>query len=245
MRNFCKPKMLLPSRNVRRAWFALLLGVALAGCGGGGGDSPTSAPAAVDPPAPPAPPPPPPPPPPAPAPTLPPLAAAIDLNDNHAVGADHWSDRDTSDGGQGQAVGGLECMASMDETYHVHTHLSIFLNGEALAIPAELGIVPQTPTTECFYSLHTHDKSGKIHVEAAAPAVFTLGQLFAIWGQPLETTNIAGLTGMPVVVYVTDDGVVTEASGDWHTIELKSHREITIQVGTPITEIPNFTWSAH
>jgi len=26
---------------------------------------------------------------------------------------------------------------------------------------------------------------------------------------------------------------------------LLSHREITIQVGTPIDQIPNYTWSAH
>jgi len=129
----------------------------------------------------------------------------------------------------------------MPETYHVHTHVSIFLNGEALAVPAEVGIV-RPATGDCFYSIHTHDKSGKIHVEAAAPGIFTLGQLFAIWGQPLEASNIAGLTGMPVALYVTDNGVVTEAVDNWQSIELTSHREITIAVGTPITEIPNITW---
>jgi hypothetical protein len=48
------------------------------------------------------------------------------------------------------------------------------------------------------------------------------------------------------VVYVTDNnGVVTLAAGDWKEIELLSHREITIQVGTPIDQIPNYTWSSH
>jgi hypothetical protein len=76
--------------------------------------------------------------------------------------------------------------------------------------------------------------------------MFTLGQLFMIWGQPLGPDNVAGLIGKPIVVYVTDNnGVVTEATGDWNDIELLSHREITIQVGTPITEVPNFTWTAH
>jgi hypothetical protein len=57
---------------------------------------------------------------------------------------------------------------------------------------------------------------------------------------------VAGLTGKPIVVYVTDqNGVVTMASGDWGDIELLSHREITIQVGTPIAEIPNYTWTGH
>src|SRR3982750_2970512 len=70
-------------------------------------------------------PPPPPPPTPPPADPLPPLAAtAIDINDNHAVGADHWPSGATSDGAQGQPVNGIECLANMPEDYHVHTHLS-------------------------------------------------------------------------------------------------------------------------
>ncbi len=217
----------------------ILMGVLLAGCGGGdsSSDPPPAAPAPPDPvPAPP---------PPSPISTLPPLGAAVSLSDNHAVGTAHWSDGDSGDGAQGQPVGSLECLTSMPETYHVHTHVSIFLNGEALAIPREIGIVQTGANAQCFYSIHTHDLSGKIHIEGAAAGTFTLGQLFSIWGQPLETTNIAGLVGMPVKVYVTDDGTVTEATGDWHTIELASHREITIQVGTAITAIPNYTWSGN
>ncbi|HEV7607891.1 MAG TPA: hypothetical protein VGO61_11170 [Steroidobacteraceae bacterium] len=173
-------------------------------------------------------------------------STVVDLNDNHTVGVAHWPDGNTATGATGQPVGPLECLANMPETYHVHSHLSIFLNGQALAVPGEIGIVDTSPTTHCFYSLHTHDKSGKLHVEAAAPATFTLGQVFTIWGQPLDSTNVAGLTGMPIVIYVTDhNGVVTEATGNWGDIELLSHREITIQVGTPVAEIPNFTWSAN
>lgn len=225
------------SQSARRLgpWLAMLLGTGLAGCGGGG-DSSDPPQQSQDPPTNPTPP----------AETLPPLSATVvDLNDNHAVGADHWPEGATSDGAQGQTVGGLDCLANMPETYHVHTHLSIFLNGEALAVPGHVGIVQQSGGTECFYSVHTHDKSGKLHVEAAAAGMFTLGQFFAEWGETLDSANIAGLTGMPVVVYVTDDGKVTKATGDWHDIELKSHREITIQVGTAITEIPNFTWAAN
>jgi len=167
----------------------------------------------------------------------------VSISDNHQIGVNHWNNGDTQTGGQGATMAGLDCLPSAPEDYHVHSHLSIFLNGEALSVPGDVGIVPAAPQGRCFYTIHTHDKSGKIHVEAAASGTFTLGQLFAIWGQPLTNTNIAGLTGMPVKVYVTDDGVVTEAADSWDSIELKSHREITIAVGTPITEIPNITWS--
>jgi len=170
---------------------------------------------------------------------------AIDLDDNHDVGTVHWADGDTATGAQGDPMANETCIINIPQTFHIHTHLSIFLNGEALAIPERIGIVKTTPTVNCFYTTHTHDHSGKLHVEGATEGTYTLGQVFQIWGEPLTDTNVAGLTGMPIVVYVTDDGVTTQVDTDWQTIELKSHREITIQVGTPITEIPNFTWSAH
>jgi hypothetical protein len=116
----------------------------------------------------------------------------------------------------------------------------------ALSIPEDIGIVTLTPTTKCVYSLHTHNHSGKLHIEGPSPAQFTLGDFFTIWGRPLGPDNVADLTGKPIVVYITDNnGVVTAATGDWNDIELLSHREITIQVGTPVTEIPNYTWTAH
>jgi aspartate 1-decarboxylase len=179
---------------------------------------------------------------------LPPLAPVpVNLDDNHPVGTPYWPDGDTAAGAHGETVGQYECFPNdPPETYHVHSHLSIFLDGAGLAVPKNIGIVKLNSTTTCYYTLHTHDRSGKLHIEAAAPALFTLGDLFRIWGEPLEPDNVAGLTGKPIVIYITDqNGVVTLATGDWHEIELLSHREITIQVGTPVAEIPNFTWTAH
>lgn len=65
-------------------------------------------------------------------------------------------------------------------------------------------------------------------------------------GQPFGIDNVAGLTGKPIVIGVTgQNGVVTQTADNWGDIDLLSHREITIQVGTPIEEVPNFTWRAH
>ncbi|MGC3979733.1 MAG: hypothetical protein QM808_00555 [Steroidobacteraceae bacterium] len=123
----------------------------------------------------------------------------------------------------------------------MHSHLSIYLNGEALAVPASIGIVQ--PPTNCTYPLHTHNATGIIHVEAPAAALFTLGQLFAIWGQPLSPTDVGGNPGLPVVIYLTNNNVVSQYTGNFADIELTSHREITIQIGTTITEIPRYTWT--
>ena len=177
---------------------------------------------------------------------LPPLSPIVrTLDENQRVGVAYWPAGATAEGGQGQMVGSYECFSrEPPDTYHVHTHLSIFLDGVMLSVPGQIGIVKQSPTSSCFYTLHTHDSSGKIHIRAATTAVFTLGDFFDIWGMPLGPDNVAGFTDKPIVVYVTDqNGVVTEATGDWNDLELLSHREITIQVGSEIPEIPNFTWT--
>jgi hypothetical protein len=80
----------------------------------------------------------------------------------------------------------------------------------------------------------------------------TLGQYFDIWGQPLTVTNVAGqpstitnvggFTGMPVVVYINDNGDLRQYRGDPRNIELRSHRAITIQIGTPLQQIQTYTW---
>jgi hypothetical protein len=171
----------------------------------------------------------------------PPASTAIDISGNQQIGTVYWPDGDTSSGGAGQEVQGLRC-GDLSSANHIHAHLSIFLNGSQLALPRDVGRAQLSPTDSCLYALHTHDLSGKLHIEPVAPVILTLGQFFAIWGQPLEPSNIAGHTGMPVVIYLTDDGVASRYEGDFAAIELLSHREITIQIGTLIAEIPRYTW---
>jgi len=184
------------------------------------------------------------PPPPSPSTSVPPLSpTVVSLDDHHTVGTVHWSNGSTPDGGQGMPVDGLACVYPSPVDYHVHAHLSILLNGEALAVPFEVGIVEQSPTTECHYPLHTHDATGLLHEHATTQTFFTLGQFFRVWGQPLQRDNIAGLVGLPVVVYATDNGVVREYTGDLAALQLLSHREITIQLGTPLASIPQFSWT--
>lgn len=125
----------------------------------------------------------------------------------------------------------------------MHTHLSIFLNGQQLRIPAEIGIGgPQAPVPGCLHSVHTHDSIGIIHVENPTPGHFTLGQFFALWGQALATDNVAGITGLPIVMWLDDGTTLTQYSGNFGDIELLPGRGITIQIGSPLTEIPTYTY---
>jgi hypothetical protein len=121
--------------------------------------------------------------------------------------------------------------------------LSIFLNGQQLRVPSGIGIGGSgAPAPGCLYAVHTHDAIGILHVENPTPARFTLGQFFALWGQPLSSTNVAGITGLPVVIWLDDGRTVTQYTGDPREIELAGGRGITVQIGTPLSALPTYTY---
>ncbi len=70
----------------------------------------------------------------------------------------------------------LSCTTDMATQFHIHPHLDIFINGQKSIILADIGIV-----SDCMHPLHTHDATGKIHVESPEKRDFTLGDFFAVW----------------------------------------------------------------
>ncbi len=129
----------------------------------------------------------------------------------------------------GAPISGIECWASEQVAYHVHTKLEIYVRGEKRTVPANVGIIPN----RCMYWLHTHDSTGWIHVEAPREIRATLGQFFDVWGQPLSRERVLDVdlrsSGLEMQVYV--DGKPYE--GDPREIELVDMREIVIDVGPP------------
>ena len=126
----------------------------------------------------------------------------------HVVGTQFFPSGNTASGGTGQMVDGFSC-GVMVQTFHIHAHITIYHNGTQIALPVGMGIVnpvlvnngTYTNAGTCFYNLHMHDMSGIIHMEAPAQTAFTLGEVFDIWGQPLNVNNVAGFTG-PTLFYV-------------------------------------------
>lgn len=78
------------------------------------------------------------------------------------------------------------------EKFHIHALLHLYVNGVLKPVPAEIGIDPKTGIET---SLHTHDDTGIIHMEAAHPFKFTLGDFFEVWGVKLGPAQVGGLTG--------------------------------------------------
>lgn len=79
-----------------------------------------------------------------------------------------------------------------DEKFHIHAMLHIYVEGLLVPLPANIGLDPARHTES---SLHTHDRTGIIHMEAAHAYNFTLGDFFAVWGVRLGPAQLGGLTG--------------------------------------------------
>ncbi|HET7526693.1 MAG TPA: hypothetical protein VFK10_12185, partial [Burkholderiaceae bacterium] len=153
----------------------------------------------------------------------------------------------TATGGTGSPVGGMNCGPAV-QTVAYFTQLSIWRNGTQIQIPDRAGIVRDASNNlVCVYPVHTHtsDFSGRIHKEGPDNTTYTLGNFFQVWGMPLQAGNVANMTDTPMNVYVIDNGVISQFTGDPATIQLQSHRHIAIVLGTPVTQLPFYTWTGN
>ncbi len=125
---------------------------------------------------------------------------------------------------------GLPALTAEGRVVHIHQHLDIFVNGEPVEIPGDIGIGPGG----AFLSdLHTHASypPGIIHVEASTPSSFSLGQFFAVWGVPLDAKCIGSLCekgSKRLRMWVNG----TELKADPTRLVLAAHQEIVIAYGT-------------
>jgi hypothetical protein len=137
------------------------------------------------------------------------------------------------------ALDNIDCNSTEQLTYHVHAHLSLYINGRPVTVPAYIGI---DNNNQCFYWLHTHDGSGVIHIEAPQQGNYTLGTFFHLWdqrfsqlGYPQQLNQTAGWK-----VYVNGQPY----NGDFHNIALSTHMLITMAYNTPNAQPDTvFNWN--
>ncbi|HEY4217940.1 MAG TPA: hypothetical protein VGM67_12435 [Gemmatimonadaceae bacterium] len=138
---------------------------------------------------------------------------------------------------KGQVVNGIPCDAQEGQRVHIHQHVVIFDHGKQVPIPENVG---QVPLARCLYWIHTHTPDGIIHIEAPQNRSFTLGDFFAVWGQPLSRTQAATAhaeKGQALHVWVNGKPYV----GDPSKIALVPHADIVIESGPPFPKPPVFT----
>jgi hypothetical protein len=131
---------------------------------------------------------------------------------------------------RGKPIGGLRCRRAGVARYGAH--LELFAARRVVLIPPGIGIAPPRRRTgayvrggRCSYALRTREPTGLIEVQRGPPAK-TLGQLFAVWGQPLTRNAMAGFRGR-VHAYV-DGGAWPRDPG---AIPLRRHAQIVLEVG--------------
>ena len=140
----------------------------------------------------------------------------------------------------GTAVDGIHCNAGEKLVYHVHTHLTVFVNGSPRQIPYGIGIVPPRQVDQtaqgpfvvsgtCFYWLHTHAADGIIHIESPSVRTYTLGDFFDVWRETLSRNQVGPAKGKVTAFF---NGQVY--TGDPRDIPLGSHFQIQLDVGTPL-----------
>ena len=68
---------------------------------------------------------------------------------------------------------------------HFHATLSIVIRGESQVIPADSGVIPG-----CMRGIHTHDDTGKLHIETPEAMEARLEHFFQIWEQSFTSTQL-------------------------------------------------------
>lgn len=129
---------------------------------------------------------------------------------------------------------GLPALSQEGTVLHTHQHIDIFINGQQITLPANIGI----DDAKGFISpIHTHDGTGIIHVESPVSEKFYLGQFFDIWGVRLSSDCIGGYCNnkdQTLKIFVNGD-LFNENP---RLIELRAHQEIVITYGT-ISQLPS------
>ncbi len=139
-------------------------------------------------------------------------------------------------GGAKAVVAGVECERGERLNYHVHSHLDIFIEGQATEVPTNIGI-----RSDCLFWLHTHAPNGLLHVEAPEKRDFTLGQFFAVWGQPLSSTKLMDRAADAThQVQATVNGETW--AGNPADIPLADKTTIVLEYGPPFLPPPPFDW---
>jgi hypothetical protein len=145
-------------------------------------------------------------------------------------------------------VDGIRCGATEQLAYHIHAHLAVFDGGVIRALPAGIGIpgsttqqTSQGPVAaggQCIYWLHTHTADGIIHVESPTQRIYTLGNFFDEWHQPLSADQVGTVRGRITAYY---------NHALWHKrlrdIPLTPHALIQLDIGAPAPPLGSVTWS--
>jgi hypothetical protein len=148
----------------------------------------------------------------------------------------------------GTRVDGIACAPIEQLVYHIHSHLQVYVDGQPRRLPAAIGLIgpvvqqtsfgPFYGARRCYYWLHTHATDGVIHVESPSVRIYTLGNFFDEWRQPLSRTQVADAKGT-VTAFLNGKPWIK----DPRAIPLLPHSSIDLDVGAPVVHPTVVSWA--
>jgi hypothetical protein len=134
---------------------------------------------------------------------------------------------------KGKPIGELRCTRRVRMRFGVH--LEIFASRLDLVVPAGIGVAPPrvrdgayVKNGRCWYPVRTLEPTGLIERDEGTRV--TLGEFFAVWGQPLSTSRVVGFPArIQESVSAFVDG--RRWRGDPRAIPLTRHAAIVLEVG--------------
>jgi len=132
---------------------------------------------------------------------------------------------------RGAPISGLRCSAAAGRWHDAH--VEVFARGRVLILPPGIGVarprhaVGATVTGgRCSYPVRTTDPTGVVRYRPGR--ALRLGDLFAVWGQPLGRHRVCGFGSKAAVrVYVGGRRV----AGPPAAVPLGRHAEIVVEIG--------------
>ena len=139
---------------------------------------------------------------------------------------------------RGIPINGLACTRQQPHAFAIH--LELYGRGLVLPIPSGIGIAPPVRRSgayvrggRCGYPIRTLEPTGLVLVDPGHR--LTVRDLFAIWGQPLGLTQLAGFNG-PLFAYV--NGHRWRAAPE--RIPLRRHAEIVLEADGYVPPHPSY-----
>lgn len=129
-------------------------------------------------------------------------------------------------------VDNVYCDQLEGSVQHIHAHLTIYIDGQNFALPANIGI-PQDSSgnVTCYYWLHVHPQyAGVIHIESPVLETFTLGQFLDEWQQYFNSLGFPSQLLLPGwTIWVNGH----KYNGSLDSVPLAAHNLITIAYDSP------------
>jgi len=132
---------------------------------------------------------------------------------------------------------GLSQLSAEGTVLHVHQYLVLYVNGQRVTLPPNVGIYDNTFITE----LHVHlGEPNIIHVESPVQKSFDLGQLFGEWGIRLTGSCVGNYCGK---LSWWLDG--KKQTGDPARLVLADHQVIEIALGKAPKVVSSFDFAKY